>query len=167
MRRQATGFTLVELLMVVLILAIVAGIVVPMASSSRDAQCASAARMLVADLELAQSTALARQDLVALVFRDDLQSYKVVLATGQNLDDYASLTALEHPGRPGQSYEIDIQKELLLPSVVIGSANFNGERYVVFDTFGSPEFGGSIVVAAGDVSLTVTVEPITGAVSVQ
>ncbi|NIA22089.1 MAG: hypothetical protein GWP05_09055, partial [Anaerolineaceae bacterium] len=87
--------------------------------------------------------------------------------TGQNLDDYASLTALEHPGRPGQSYETNIQKELQLPNVVISSADFNDDPYVVFDTFGSPESGGSIVVAAGNVSLTVTVEPITGAVSVQ
>ena len=103
---------------------------------------------------------------MALVFSDDLQSYKVVLAAGQNLDDYGSLTTLEHPGRAGQSYETNIQGELQLGGVVVTSANFNGERYVVFDTFGSPEFGGSIVLTVRDASLTVTVEPITGAVSV-
>ena len=167
MRQQGAGFTLLELLIVVLILAIAAAIVVPMAASGQDAQCASAARMVVADLELAQSTALARQELVALVFSDDLQSYKVVLAGVQDLDIYGSLTALEHPGRPGQSYETSIPRELQLRDVVVSSADFNGERYVVFDVFGSPEFGGSIVLTAGDASLTVTVEPITGAVSVQ
>ena len=167
MRREGTGFTLLELLMVVLILAIIGAIVVPMAASGQDARCASAARMVVADLELAQSLALARQDLVALVFSDDLQSYKVVLAAVQDLDNYGSLTTLEHPGRPGQSYETTILMELQLRDVVVSSVNFNGDRYVVFDTFGSPEFGGSIVLTAGDASLTVTVEPITGAVSVQ
>ncbi len=166
MGREATGFTLLELLIVVLILAIAAAIVVPMAASGQDAQCASAARMVVADLELAQGWALARQDLVALVFSADLQSYKVVLAASQNLDDYASLTTLEHPGRPGEGYETNFQTEMQLGNVVVDSANFNGDRYVVFDTFGSPEFGGSIVLTVRDASLTVTVEPITGAVSV-
>jgi len=165
-RRQGIGFTLLELLIVVLILAIAAAIVVPMAASGQDARCASAARMVVADLELAQSMALARQDLVALVFSDGLQSYKLVLAGAQDLDNYGLLTSLENGGRPGEGYEISIPMELQLHDVVISSVDFNGDRYVVFDTFGSPEFGGSIVLTAGDASLTVTVEPITGAVSV-
>jgi len=165
--RETRGFTLLELLIVVLILAIAAAVVVPLAASGQDAQCASAARMVVADLELAQSYALARQDLVALVFSEDLQNYKVVLAAGQNLDVYESLLVLAHPGRAGQIYETNIQAELQLGDVVVSSADFNGDRYVVFDSFGSPEFGGSIVLTVRDASLTVTVEPITGAVSVQ
>jgi hypothetical protein len=37
---------------------------------------------------------------------------------------------------------------------------------VVFDSFGSPDVGGSVVLQAGEASLTVSVEAITGAVSV-
>ncbi|MBN2584336.1 MAG: GspH/FimT family pseudopilin [Planctomycetes bacterium] len=166
MARLGKAFTIVELLMVVMILAIMAAVVVPMATSSHDSQCAAAARMLTADLELAQSVALARQAPTALVFSGDLQSYKVIMATGQSLGDYASLTAIAHPGKPGQSYEISLPGELQLPDVTVNSASFGGASYVLYDTFGSPAAGGSVVLRAGDATLTVTVQPITGAVSV-
>jgi len=161
------AFTIIELMMVVMILGIMAAVVVPMATSSHDSQCAAAARMLTADLELAQSVALARQSSVAVVFSADRQSYKVVIYTGQNLGDYAGLTPISHPGKPGQGYEVSIRGELQLPNARVDSVSFGGLPFVVYDTFGSPMVGGSVVLSAGDAHLTVTVQPITGAVSVQ
>jgi len=165
-RKRLPAFTLIELLIVLLILGIVAAMVIPMVSGTDDAQCEAAARVIVADLELAQSTALARQAEVALVFSDDGQSYKVVLSMSQDLSDYASLVTLEHPLMPGQTYEVNVVTDLQLPDVVLSGAAFGGDGHVVFDSFGSPGFGGSVVVTAGAASLTVSVEPITGAVSV-
>ena len=164
--KRLPAFTLIELLIVLLILGIVGAMVVPMVSGTDDAQCEAAARVIVADLELAQSTALARQAEVALVFGEDGESYKVVLSGVQDLGDYAALVTLEHPLMPGRNYEVNVVADLRLPDVVLSDADFGGDRYVVFDTFGSPGFGGSIVVTAGAASLTVSVEPITGAVSV-
>ncbi len=163
-RRRA--FTLLELLIVVVILGIIGASVVPMVSSSQDAQCAAAARALAADIELVQSEALARQAPVALVFSPDNQRYAVVLDQGQDLDAYESLTPLEHPSRPGQDYEVSLASDLNLPELIVNAVDFGGSRYVVFDSVGSPDVGGTVTLVAGDASLTITVEPITGAVSV-
>jgi type II secretion system protein H len=165
--RRSSGFTLLELLVVVLIMAIIAGMVVPMVSSSQDADCAAAARALVSDLELAQSTAIARQANVALVFSADLQSYKVALADSQNLDNYASVAPLPSPSQPTRGYEVRPAADLGLRRFAVQSADFGGDPYVVFDSFGSPEFGGTVVLKAGDATLTVTVEAVTGAVTVK
>ena len=161
-----SGFTLIELLIVVMILAIITAAAVPMISGTSDAQCQAAARTLVSDLELAQSTALARQVNVALVFSGNHQSYKVVVADGQNLDNYDTLVAMEHPLMPGRFYEVNLSSDMALPDVRVGAASFHGSPYVVYDTFASPDFGGSVILTARSATLTVSVESITGRVSV-
>lgn len=166
MRTHLKAFTLVELIIVVLILAIIGAVAIPMAIGDDDSQCEAAARTVIADLELAQSTALARQASVAMVFDDDGRRYKVVLAESQDLNKYDELVALEHPLRPGDDYEVDLVADLRLGDVAITTSSFAGDPYVVFDSFGSPDVGGTVVLEAGDAVLTVSVEAITGAVSV-
>jgi prepilin-type N-terminal cleavage/methylation domain-containing protein len=161
-----TGFTLIEVLVVVMILAIIGAVTIPMMSSNDDAECQAGARALISDLELAQSAALARQASVALVFSDDCQSYKVVLADGQSLDDYGSLLALPHPLEPTKAYEVHLSADMQLPSLQVGAASFGGACYVVFNSFASPDSGGSVILTSGDATLTVSVESITGRVSV-
>jgi prepilin-type N-terminal cleavage/methylation domain-containing protein len=163
---RSTAFTLLELLIVVMIMAIFGAVVVPMVMSNQDTQCAAAARALVADLELAQSTALARQANVAVVFSTTRQAYKVALADGQTLTNYDSLVALDHPERPGRPYEIAPRTDLGLPNLIINSANFGGASYVVFNAFGSPTASGTVALRARDATLTISLEAITGAVSV-
>ena len=163
-RRRA--FSLIELLIVIMILAIITATAVPMISGTDDSQCQAAARTLVSDLELAQSLALSRQASVALVFSDNRQAYKVVLADGQDLGNYAGLVALEHPLMQNHDYQVSLAEDLRLPDLVVGNVSFGGQRYVVYNTFASPMFGGSVVLTAGKATLTVSVESITGRVSV-
>ena len=52
--RYRLGFTLIEIIVVVVILAIVAAIAIPSAISTGDLQVISAARIIAADLQYAQ-----------------------------------------------------------------------------------------------------------------
>ena len=161
--RGERAFTLLELLMVLVLLGIIAAVVIPAASSTEDAQVAGAARVLTADLETAQATALAQQAETALVFNENLTRYKVVLAAGQNLSDYSSLVTVANPIQPGNAYEV-VVAQMNTPLVVVNSA-FAAAHYITFDSFGSPALSGSVVLTAQDATLTVSVEAITGAVS--
>lgn len=164
--RTARAFTLIELIMVVLIMGIIGAILVPAISGTHDAQCAAASRVLTATLELAQGMSMSRQAEVAVVFSEELQRFKVALVEEQNLDDFAGLTALEHPEKPGMAYEVQLAVEQQLRSLEILAVNFGGQRYVIFDSFGSPHSGGEILLRAGEVQYRLQVESITGAISV-
>jgi prepilin-type N-terminal cleavage/methylation domain-containing protein len=164
---RKAAFTLLELLIVVMVMAIIAASAVPALVSSQDSQCNGAARAVIADLELAQSTAMAQQTSVAVVFSAAQQAYKVVLPQGQNLANYASLTALNHPEKPGQPYEVKLARDLNAPNVTFANPAFGGQPYIVFDTFGGTTTSGSVRIVARDASRTVSVDAITGAVSVQ
>ena len=66
-RRHDGGFTLVEILMVVVILGIAAACVVPQLSSRDDLKTAAAARVVMADLIYAQNRAIAVQQTVHFI----------------------------------------------------------------------------------------------------
>ncbi len=166
MGTKSRAFTLLELLIVVMIMGIIGAIVIPAISNTHDAQCAAGSRVLTATLELAQGMAMSRQAEVAVVFSDDLQRFKVVLTEGQNLADFESLVAMEHPEKPGMAYEVNLSQEQHLPSLLVSWVSFGNENYVTFDSFGSPHSGGVVLVKAGEVQYRLEVEPITGAVSV-
>jgi hypothetical protein len=51
--------------------------------------------------------------------------------------------------------------------VDITNATFNGDQTVVFDCLGSPDSGGTVNLQAGGINATITVEPVTGFVSIQ
>jgi prepilin-type N-terminal cleavage/methylation domain-containing protein len=164
---RASAFTLLELLIVVVILGILGAAALPAMMSNQDGQCNAAARVVVADLELAQSTAVAQQASVAVVFSVTNQSYKVVLVGAQNLNNYAGLVAMGHPEKPGQPYQVSLANDVGASRVTFSAPVFGTHPYVVFDTFGGTTTSGSVVVRAGDASRTVQVGAVTGAVSVQ
>ena len=68
LRVRSGGFTLAEILLVVLIIAIAAMIAVPMMGSMDSVQIRSAANMIAADLEYAKSMAISRQKNYSVVF---------------------------------------------------------------------------------------------------
>lgn len=78
MRREVrqSGFTLIELMVVIVVISILAGAVVPMFGSSRsDAQLRAAARDLISALRLARSEAVASGRPHRLCLESDTQTY--------------------------------------------------------------------------------------------
>jgi prepilin-type N-terminal cleavage/methylation domain-containing protein len=162
------GFTLAEILLVVLIIAIAAMIAVPMMGSMDSVQIRSAANMIAADLEYAKSMAISRQKNYSVVFNTAGDCYEVHDPNG----------IIGHPVRKGFDYKVDFSSDSRLNKVLIDDADFDpgSSNTITFDYLGSPHSGsgtsppdlnsGTISIKAGNFTMTVSVEPVTGFISI-
>ena len=156
-RQKTRGFTLIEILLVIVILAIAGVTTIPMLSSGASMQIRSAANMIAADLEYAKSMAISRG-----------QDYSVVFLTGSDnyrIEDQGG-NVIPHPVKKGFDYEINFSNDSRLNKVDIVSAGFGGGYTVTFNCLGSPDNGGTIGLNANGITATITVEPVTGYISV-
>jgi len=161
--RKSNGFTMIELLIVVVIIAIAAMTAIPMMSSAGSVQIRSAANMVAADLEYAKSMAIARGQKFSVVFDKNTDSYSVRDQAGN---------VIAHPVKKGFNYVIGF-RDKGLDKVDITDVDFDGTSKVKFDYLGSPYNGnnnplnkGIIKLRAGGTTMTITVEPVTGFISI-
>ncbi|OHB77988.1 MAG: hypothetical protein A2Z25_14100 [Planctomycetes bacterium RBG_16_55_9] len=152
------GFTVIELLIVVVILAIAALTAIPMMSSASSMQIRSAANLIMADLEYAKSMAITRGQDYSVVFDPTADSYQI-----EDQDD----NVIPHPVNKGFDYIVSFQNDSRLNRVDVTSVDFGATPRVQFDCLGSPDNGGTISLQAGDTTATITVEPVTGFISSQ
>jgi len=158
------AYTLAEMIVVVLVVAIAAAIVVGSIGTTKDSQAISAARVLASDVELARNLAVTTQAPHTMLFSSDRQSYKVVANyTGGG---YALATAVEHPVRANERFEVRLASLNGMGSVVVETVGFGGQAYVTFDAEGEPSSGGSVTLRSGESGMVISVEALTGAVSV-
>ncbi|GAG35705.1 unnamed protein product, partial [marine sediment metagenome] len=131
---QRDAFTIVELIVVMVILAIAAMLAIPMISSAADVQVRSAANMIAADLDYAKSMAISTQQYYSVVFDLANESYEVRNAGG---------TVIDHPIKAGSLFKVELQADSRLSRVVIVNADFDpdSEASVSFDYLGSPYSG--------------------------
>lgn len=159
------GFTLVEVIIIVMILAIISLVSVPMLSNAESVQIKSAANMIASDLEYARSLSITTGRTHSVVFNTSNASYRI-------LDNSGSVIA--HPVRIGSNnYIVDFAGDSRLYRVNIVSAVFGATSTVKFNSLGAPFDGdgnainsGIISLTAGNNSLTVNVEPATGYISI-
>jgi len=149
------GFTLAELMVVVVIIGLTAGMVIPYASSAGDTAALAGARLMVCDLQYAQNTAITTQAPVTITFNAAGNSYTLSNASGP----------LIHP-MTKQAYVVDFPAQRGFEGLDIVSADFNATTSVTFDEFGSPDNAGSITLQAGSQSYEITVAGATGNVTV-
>lgn len=150
------GFTVIEILIVVVILAIAAVIAVPMMSSAASFQIRSAANMIAADLEYAKSMAISRQRSYAVVFDEAAESYQIEDVNG----------VIGHPVRKGFPYIISFSNDGRLETVDITEANFNSASRIEFDTLGSPDNGGFVDLQADQMTMQISVSAVTGYITI-
>jgi general secretion pathway protein H len=149
------AFTLAELIVVIVILAVAAGMVVPYAISTSDLAVVSAARILASDLEYAQNVAITTQQWVKLSFDTSTESYSLANASG----------TLDHPINKAP-YVVSFPSLRGFEGVNVVSAGFGGAPELTFDVLGSPDNGGSTVLQAGAHTYVVSVASATGKVTV-
>lgn len=169
-RDPKRGFTLIEVLMVIVILGVAALIVVPMASPAAGLQVTGATLQLASDLEYARSMAISRGQTYKVVFDPDNRTYEVEDASGN---------VLAHPVNFGKTYVVNYAADTRFAQISIDEADFDGAvnadglPEVRFDGLGSPFNAdgdpldsGQVRLVAASESRTVTVEPVTGIISV-
>ena len=163
------GFTLIEILVVIIILGIAAAIVVPAIGSRSDLKTTSAARALMADLIYAQNRSIAQQKYHYVRFSAATESYEV-------LEDIGPDRVIIHPVELGPFIVVlgpngptDSIKD-----VEIDAAGFDGQTILAFDELGtpyaydpdtdtkSPMTSGFVRLKCRDTLLTVIVEPFSG-----
>ena len=147
------GFTLVEMMVVIVIIGIAAAMAIPMISSSASFQLRSAGNLVAADLEYAKSMAISRGKSYSVVFNTGTNSYQIKDSNGNVVTP------------PGRKSTTQFGAGAQLNDVAISSVSFTAGT-VAFDYLGSPTAGGTVQLQAGGLTKTVTVEPITGFISV-
>ena len=170
-RSRRSGFTLVEILMVVIILGIGSAIIVPQLNGRDDLKVSSASRALMADLIYAQNQAIFTQTRQYVTFDTVNQKYTLLSGTWPG-------TTTTHP----------ITKDPFTVKYGTGSTNFTdiklmsadfggGKTTLGFDPLGAPlaiaadgttttMTAGAIIIKAANEYLTVHIEPYTGELTV-
>lgn len=156
LRAPGSGFTMAEILIVVVIIAIAAMMAIPMMSSGGSMQIRSAANMIAADLEYAKSMAISRQKTYTVVFDESTESYHIEDPNG----------IINHPVKKGFPYEVNFSSDSRLSKVDITAVDFGATSVVEFDYFGSPLNSGAITLQADGTTITINVEPVTGFISI-
>ena len=163
---RSSGFTLIHLIVAVVLLAIIAAVVVINLAATGDVKAKAAARIVLADLQYAQSEANRRQESITVTFYPDDEKYILTDSLGQ---------VLTNPGT-NEDYDINLPQAIGSPEVDLLTVDFgDGAVAVTFTSLGEPVKGGTtqpissnsaIVIQHGDYSYTVKIVPVTGKVSV-
>jgi len=164
-REILPGFTLVEVLIVLVIVGIIAVIAVPLYSSAASVQLKTAANMIASDIEYAKSMAMSTGRNYSVVFDTSAESYRINDFAGQ---------VIPHPVRIGVNYIVDFASDVRLDKVDIASTTLGAMNMIRFDSLGAPYNGsggslnnGLIRLRAEGNTLTVRIEPVTGYVSIE
>lgn len=158
------GFSLVELLIVMTLIAIAASVAIPMFSSTDGTRLQAAARLLVADLEFAQ--------IESITHADDLCLLTLNQAAGSYIVSKASTpaTAMTNPGT-NQSYltVFGSGRAAALTGVSIQSYSLDGDNVIGYGALGETDqtTTATITLAAGGQTLVVQIDPTTGEASIQ
>lgn len=161
-RSQRGAFTLIEMMITIVILAIVASLVVPLAGEDGVARLRAAARLLIADLEFAQVESMTHgDDPRIMVFDPILDSYMIAAATDPAVPITHHLT--------GEPYLVQygVGRTSQLEGVTIESVALDGDNQVRFGVYGQLDQAtpGTITLGSMGRTITITLDPDTGEAS--
>lgn len=149
------GFTLIDLTLTMFIIGLFAAIAMPRYGELVTRfRLQAAADRVAADLQFARHQAKLQGS-----------SQSVVFDTAANRYELTGLKDLDHPENP---YAVGFSQDgstTTLTSVSFGASG--ADALIVFDIYGRPDFGGSLVIEADGHQRTISVDGTTGAVEIQ
>jgi prepilin-type N-terminal cleavage/methylation domain-containing protein len=175
-KRRRPGFTLVEVLATVTILAIIAFAAIPLLSGRGDFEAQGAARRLLADLAFAQSDAMTRQEHRRIHFFDDGTGWCMVRVEADELDgefDAENADFVRDPlagAESGGALLRRFERNDGLATVRVNTVAIDGEaRSITFDPLGgtvapsgAPSTGGFVDIQSTETALRIEFAPLTG-----
>ena len=178
-RRFVKGFTMIEVMIVVLILGIVAVAGLPALNATLNhARLSAAAEEVVNALHYAQLSAMTSGRNTRVVIADTIDQIGVRqytisanLTSGGNQLVAANVESgtyelMEYPLKKGFDYQIQFPNEDRFRGVDITASDFDASNPVDFNTLGSPSHGGTVTLALKGQQMVVTLDALTGKVSV-
>ena len=180
-QRYSAGFTLIEVVIVALMLGIVAVAAYPTLSSSLDdARLSAAASEVVTAFEFGQLSAATTGRATRVAIGDGqeriaIRQYETnadLFTGGDQLAagdvESGTYAFMQYPLKKGTDYLIFLEDEERFAGVDIKTSDFNAHTndWVVFDSLGTPSKGGSVTLALGNRQMIVTLDALTGKVSV-
>lgn len=165
--RAPAGFTAIELVAVLVVVAALAAMTVPALASLGTSRAAAAARQVQRDLGYSRQRAVATGTRTWVVFEPSAERYSV-LAESQSMPGRASATVLADPAS-GRDFVQELSTGALAATGIV-SASFDGAPEIGFDWIGAPlNSAESPLAGVGTVALsggwTVSVAPTTGLVT--
>lgn len=163
-RDDRRAYTLVELLIVVVMLGIASALVIPSLGSTEVLRVQSTVRAIVADLNVAQSEALAHQRPRAVIFDVANNRYSIVEVRQGAINPETDTI-----------YSVDLNDKRKFHTSKLVSANFDGDATLIYDELGgpvadaggnTPGSGGTVVVSGSGSVFNINVEAYTGRVTV-
>lgn len=152
-RTTRTAFTLIEISVVLLLMSILAAVALPRWTEAMDEfRATSAARRLAADLALAQTTAVTAS-----------RNQTVALSISGHYYDLINVSSLE---QTANVYRTRLS-EAPYRSRLVSLFGLSTDQQVIFNGFGLPNRGGSIVIACGSKQRTVVLDSDTGRTQLQ
>jgi len=157
--RGPRGFTLIELMIVVAVLAIAGALVVPMIGNTAPDKLRGAANRLAADLAFAKVESIAHgDDLRRVVFDNPNDQYHIAAASDPT-------TPLTNP-LGGQPYLVTYGQgnAAILINVTLDSYTLNGDDELGFSLYGGLDqpTAATITLGCDGRTITLTVDPNTG-----
>ncbi len=155
-------------MVVTIIMAILAAIVIPMATGSTDMEASAAATTIASDLQYAQNMAISFQSGA----NGAINGVKVVFATSNTpgagsyklINDDNKSSALINP-MTAEAYNVVFTSAADMGDVCLTSTTF-AQNTVEFDATGAPSNAGTVTVQAGTAVYQVSVAASTGKVTV-
>ncbi|MCH7702901.1 MAG: GspH/FimT family pseudopilin [Planctomycetes bacterium] len=144
------AFTLIEVVLVLVIMSLLMAVAQPrIASYVNNDRVRRSADRLAMDLRLAQSEAIKQQAVVTISFDTTQDTY--------------TLTNLSPDSQGATERTVALGSDSYYRTSVAGVVfPVKGLKSVSFDSFGSPDSGGTITLASGRITCTITVDSVTG-----
>lgn len=157
------GFTLVEILIVLVIMGIIATVAVPRMGETDTSRLRAAAQLLYADLEYTQYESITHPgDTRIIVFNLANPGYHIAATSRPKVPIENPIGSVNYQRTFGQG------AASLLDGVSLSALSLNGDRRLGFGRYGEldQDTAAVITLAAGDQAIDVTIEPFSGEISV-